>query len=286
MIHAVQCRGRPFHVVRPPVALHVVEAEVRIGRDIGCRRRLPHFELHVGLAGTQPDVAESDVGIDQGAARRLDPELGAGSHRVGRYGHGPGALVIGNGLIDSTIDRHFHAIAGIGPAPDREGFFPREDHVVGEHLRNLKTAVIPCDSTIYGLCQDAGTFDIRMDGVREHPGVTVQRLIKVDQFRSGRMGHGLDGFLDLSMPDLGARDEPGMGAADGRHPGDDEAGLGIDTPQTVDQGEVIPHELILEMRPVARVRIIDTQMDHHDIPGEIHRLPELLLLEIRPVPMP
>ena len=158
--------------------------------------------------------------------------------------------------------------------------------MVGEHLRDLKPAVIPCDSAIYSLGQDAGTLDIRMDGVREHPGVTVQRLVKVNQLRPGCVGHGLDGLLDLSMPDLGARDEPGMGAADGRHPGDDEAGLGIDTPQTVNQGEVIPHELILEMRPVARVRIIDTPLDNDDIPGEIHRLPELLLLEIRPVPMP
>ena len=54
-------------------------------------------------------------------------------------------------------------------------------------------------------------------------------------------------------------------------------------PETVDEREVIPHELVLEVRPVARVRIVDPQMDHDDVPGELHRLAELLLLEIRPV---
>ena len=43
------------------------------------------------------------------------------------------------------------------------------------------------------------------------------------------------------------------------------------------------YELVLEVRPVARVRIVDAQVNDHDVPGEIHRLPELFLLEIRPV---
>ena len=76
-----------------------------------------------------------------------------------------------------------------------------------------------------------------------------------------------------------------MCAADGCHPGNQEPGLGIDAPETVDEREVIPHELVLEMRPVARVRVVDSQMDHDDVTGELHRLAELLLLEIRPMAM-
>ena len=94
-------------------------------------------------------------------------------------------------------------------------------------------------------------------------------------------GHRLDFLLNLPVPSLRARNEAAVSAADGRHPGDEEPRLGIDTPETVDEREVIPHEFVPEMRPVPRVRVIDSQMDYDDVTRERHRLAELLLLKIR-----
>ena len=155
--------------------------------------------------------------------------------------------------------------------------------MVGEHRRNSQASVITCDSAIYDLREDAGALRCRMDRVREHPRIMVQRLVKVDEFGPGSFGHRLNGLLDLPVPGFRARNEAGVVAADGCHPRDQEPRLGIDAPETVDKREVIPHEFVLEVRPVARVRIVDPQMNHDDVSGELHRLAELFLLEIRPV---
>ena len=172
MVHGIQRRGGPSDVVRPPVAFHVIQTQARIGPR--CRiRTLPDLELHVGLAGTQPDVAESNVAVHQRGLDCLDAENRARPCRMRRHFNAPATPIIGDRLIDSAIDRNLHRLPRIGLTPDGEGFLPGQDHVVGEHRRYLQAAVVARNPLIDRHGKDAGAFRIRMDGVREHPGITV-----------------------------------------------------------------------------------------------------------------
>ena len=85
--------------------------------------------------------------------------------------------------------------------------------------------------------------------------------MEIDQFGPGQFGDHPDGFLDLVVPLLGAGLETPVAIGQRRHQGDDYPRPGTDAAQRVDQGQVIPHEFIAVIGPVARIRIIDAQMD-------------------------
>ena len=114
----------------------------------------------------------------------------------------------------------------------------------------------------------------------------VEGLVEVKQLGAGQLSHLFDGLLDLAVVQFCTGKEAGMGVADGRHAGHQDARLGIGASEAVDEREIILHEVFAVERPVARVGVIDTQVDHHDIARKIHGLPEFLLLHIGPMPLP
>ena len=65
----------------------------------------------------------------------------------------------------------------------------------------------------------------------------------------------------------------------------DKSYLWIGRTQRVHQRKIIFHELVTIVRPVSGVCIVDAQVDDCDIALEGHRLPILLLLHIRTVPV-
>ena len=54
-------------------------------------------------------------------------------------------------------------------------------------------------------------------------------------------------------------------------------------PESVYQLQIIAYELVPVMGPITGVRVVQSQMNHHPIRSESHRIPELLLLPVRPV---
>ena len=65
----------------------------------------------------------------------------------------------------------------------------------------------------------------------------------------------------------------------------DKSYLWIGRTQRVHQRKIIFHELVTIVKPVSGVCIVDAQVDDCDIALEGHRLPILLLLHIRTVPV-
>ena len=82
--------------------------------------------------------------------------------------------------------------------------------------------------------------------------------MKIDQPGMRRSRHRLDLSLDLPEPITGARFKTGMAMKDRGHPAYPDLTIGIDLPKSVDQRQVIAHELIPVVGPVARVGIIQS----------------------------
>ena len=160
-----------------------------------------------------------------------------------------------------------------------------QHHVVCIEIRQFQTAIVSGDSTINGLSQNTSTFCIRMDGIRQQVRIWIERRMEIDEFRSAYSCHHLDGFLYFIVPQLGTRNEAGMPMGYRRHASQDKAYLGIGRTQRVHQRQIILYKFVSIVRPVSRVGIVDAQVDDCDIALEGHRLPILLLLHIRTVPV-
>ena len=125
-----------------------------------------------------------------------------------------------------------------------------------------------------------------MHGIREHPGIVIQGLVKVYILCPGAFDHLPDGLLDFPVVLLCTGEETSMRMAYGGHLCHDETCLGVPGFQTVHEGQVIIHEFPGVMRPVAGVCVVDAQVDDHYVTCKLQGLSEFLLVKIRPVPMP
>ena len=160
-----------------------------------------------------------------------------------------------------------------------------QHHIICIEIRQFQTAIVSGDSTINGLSQNTSTFCIRMDGIRQQVRIWIERRMEIDEFRSAYSCHHLDGFLYFIVPLLGARNEAGMPMGYRRHASQYKAYLGIGRTQRVHQRQIILYKFVSIVRPVSGVCIVDAQVDDCDIALEGHRLPILLLLHIRTVPV-
>ena len=101
-------------------------------------RRLRDGEVHVGLAGSEPDLADQDVGERErrawgGGSGGHDTErarFGAGGHRI--ESDAPAAAGIGRGRVGLAGEGDRDGFPGIGRSPDGNGHFALQHHVVGE----------------------------------------------------------------------------------------------------------------------------------------------------------
>ena len=178
-------------------------------------------------------------------------------------------------LIYNMVDAFF-----IGRTGNRETLVPRQDHVVGVIWRQLQAAEVAGDGAVDRSGQDSRALGIRVDGVGQQVRPSDQRLIEVDEPGSGLPCDGLDGVLDVAVVRDVARQQPVVRRSEGRHPGDIELRLRIRFPQAFDEGQIVLHEVDSADRPVARVGVVDAEVDHDDVPGEGQRLLILGLLHI------
>ncbi len=178
-----------------------------------------------------------------------------------------------------------HILPRVGGAVDVERRVALQHHVVGIDTRQLQASIVARDASIHCLRQDASPFGIRMNGIGQQVGIWIERGMEIYQFRPTNPCHGLDGLLYLVVPTLGARHEPWVTVSDGRHASQDKAHLGVGGAQGVHQREIVSHELITIVGPIAWVCVVDAQVDHGYVALESHGLPELLLPYVWSMPM-
>ena len=216
---------------------------------------------------------------------RLDGERIIRTYRQWLQGDIPFATVIGNGRNLLTGNAHHYQFTGIGCSMNIKRYVALQHHIICIEIRQFQAAIVSGDSTINGLSQDTCTFCIRMNGIRQQVRIWIERRMEIDEFCPTHPSHHLDGFLYLIVPQLGARNESGMTMGYRRHASQDKSYLWIGRTQRVHQRKIIFHELVTIVRPVSGVCIVDAQVDDCDIALEGHRLPILLLLHIRTVPV-
>ena len=111
----------------------------------------------------------------------------------------------------------------------------------------------------------------------------MERRVEVDELGIGTEGHLLDGPLNLGVPVACAALEARMAVEDGCHLADKDARLGVHDQETVYESPVVGNELFLPVGPVARVGIVQAQVDDHPVGPEVERLAELWGLHVRAV---
>ena len=104
-----------------------------------------------------------------------------------------------------------------------------------------------------------------------------------DQFHSSHLSYRFNSRLNLFMPLARSRYKTWMTICYGSHTSNQATYPGINIPKRLNQLEVIAHKLIFIIRSVARIRIINSQMDQHYICIEIFCLLIFRLYHIRPM---
>ena len=158
-----------------------------------------------------------------------------------------------------------------------------EHHVVGIHRRHLQAPHLAGNAFIHRLGQDFSTLGIRMNGILQDIMIRIKRFVEVNHLHPFSLGDALYRLLDFSVPIAGTRLETGMTVRQRSHASNEEAHLRIRLAEIVHQRTVVADKFIAVVGPVARVGIVDTQMNHHNIPCKGHRILVLLLLGVRTV---
>ena len=180
-------------------------------------------------------------------------------------------------------DSKFDFLAGIGGS----GYFQRavalQHHVVGVNHRHLQPAEITCDGRVNRLSQYAGSFCIGVHGIVKQLMVGIHRLKEINQLSSADSSYGFNGLLNFAVPVAGARFKAGMTVGDGSHPGNEDSCFGVGCSERLDEMQVILYKKVAVIRPVSRVCIVDSEMNHHDVGSKSDGLLVFRLLHIGPV---
>ena len=122
-----------------------------------------------------------------------------------------------------------------------------------------------------------------MQGIGKEFGVAVERRMQVDKSHVGRSSNLANGLLNGLVPVACTALEPRVAVENGRHQANPNPCLRIRHTERVDERTVIADELIAVVRPVARVGIVQPQMNDDEVGFEVESLSELRQLRIRPV---
>ncbi len=215
----------------------------------------------------------------------LDGEGVVGAHGQRLELDAPFAAVVGDSHSLLPGYAHHDPIARVGRAMYVERRVALQHHVVGIDTRQLQAAIVARDASIHRPCQDASPFRVRMYGIGQQVRVWIKRGVEIYQLSPTYPRHGLDGLLYLVVPTLGARYEPWMTVGDRGHASQDKAHLRVGGAQGVHQREIVSHEIIPVVWPVARVSVVDSKVNHGDVALEGHGLPELILPHVWAMPM-
>ena len=259
--HGVDGRTIPLHVVGFPTRLHIVEAQSSIGglgdvaRSVG---GLSQLECHVRLSRTQPHFADSDIAISECSASGGDGECRTVHGRERRNAHIPHPARIGHAARQLfTAQTHHHCFAGISLSFQIEGHAALQHHIVGKNRRKLQSAVTPRDTGIGHFSQNFGTARIGMHRVGQPIGVRHQGSVEIDPFHTGDFGHLLHGLRNFFAPLARSAVKTRMIDADRRQARHENAHMGVDCAQRIDECKIIGDEFVAIVRPVARIGIVD-----------------------------
>ena len=122
-----------------------------------------------------------------------------------------------------------------------------------------------------------------MQGIGEQLRAAVERCVQVDEPHVGCCSDATNGLLDGLVPVAGATLEARMTMEDGRHQTNPDFCLWIGHAERVDERAIVTNELVAVVRPVARIGVVESEVDHDEVGLEIHRLSELRQLHIGPV---
>ena len=289
MIQRIQTGCRPSHIISLPSSLHIEKTEIRVislSDVFLAGSSLIQSECHIRLSRTQPDLTYSHMAELFLLLASLNGQRIIGAHLQRLQGDIPLATVVGNSRSFLSGNANHHLLARIGDAMDIERHIALQYHIICIEIGQLKSTIISGNTAINGFRQDAGTFRIRMDGIRQQIRIRIERCMEIDHFRSAHLCYHLDSLLYFIMPLLGTRDKTGMAVGYRSHASQNKTYLRIHGTQRVHQGKIIFHELITIVRPVSWVRIVDTQVDDSNIALERHCLSVLFLLHVRTVSMP
>ena len=108
--------------------------------------------------------------------------------------------------------------------------------------------------------------------------------MKVYQLCPGKLSHSFNGLLYLFVPVARARLKTGVAVGNGSHSRHQDTRLWIDYTERVDQRQIVSDEIITIIGPVARIGIIDAQMNHNNISREGQCLLKFFLSDIGTMP--
>ena len=286
MVERVEHGCLPLYRIGTPTRLHVEEANLVVGRlrDIALAGSRPaEVELHVRLARAEPHLACQHIIIYPLflACRYAERVRSTGFQRV--YYHAPLAVGGSYGLLLLSGNGHGYLLSGIGCTMDGERLCVLEHHVVSIHVGHLQATELSGDALIYGLGQDGCTLGIGVNGIFEDVRIRIERFMEVDELNALGLGYALDGQLDFGMPVAGARFETPMAIGQRSHACQEEAHLRVHLAEGLHERTIVANELVAIVGPVARVGIIDAQVDDHNVAGKGQGILVFLLLGVRAV---
>ena len=109
----------------------------------------------------------------------------------------------------------------------------------------------------------------------------MERRIQINQPHISRLCHTANGPLDSRMPITSATLETRMTMPDRRHQTNPNLRLRIRHTERVNQCEIVGNKIVGIIRPVARVRIVQAEMNHHHVSLKSQSITKLLLVHIR-----
>ena len=276
---------RPLIVVGIRDATHIIKVEqgliCRRGTVLLRRSAVLQAPLHVALSRAHPNVAHPHI-VDfnrtlLGAHREL---VGTTRRHLGKRNL-PLSLRRSVSLALLSAQRHVNTLTDIRRSRNANRLIALDDHVVGIVRREFHTAEITRDVLIHLLRQNQRTFGIGMQPIGEKVVACVERSKEVDKPHTRSRSHLLNMPLNLLMPVACATLVAAVVMRYGSHATNPHFRLGICHLEGVNQGIVVGIKLVAEIRPVARVGIIKTEVNHYDVCLKVHGLAKLRHLHVR-----
>ena len=216
-----------------------------------------------------------------GGEAHLQPIRSTCLHR--RKYNSPSAIRAGFRRQRNAVERHVNDIARVGSSVQRNAVATLQNHAIAIHWRGFQAAEIARDGRIDGLGNHRSTLHVGMQCVGQQFGMAVERRVQVDEANVGGGGNLSDSLLDGLVPVARASLETTMAVEDGRHRANPDFRLRIHGAKRVDQSAIVADEVVAVVRPVARVGVVQSEVDNHPIGLEIKGF--LIFVNLRVGPM-
>ena len=119
-----------------------------------------------------------------------------------------------------------------------------------------------------------------MHGIGHPIGVRNQRRVEIDPLHMSDVGYLLHSLRNLFAPLARSAVETRMINTDRSQSRHENAHMGVGGAQRIDEGKIIGDEFVAIVRPVARIGVVDAQMDHRNIGTKLQCGTKFRLIEI------